>query len=111
MTMNCWFAKLKRGRINLSDVFRDSCPSTAGNNKNIDAVRRMIKTDRHVTYHEIRASLGIDMSQTQSILHKHFVIKKLRLRWISHNLTKAQKTNRVTWCNTMLIRFKKLASN
>ncbi|GBP35035.1 hypothetical protein EVAR_75237_1 [Eumeta japonica] len=42
-----------------SDEFRDSRPSTAVNNKNIDAVRRMIKTDRHVTYHKIPASLAI----------------------------------------------------
>ncbi|GBP51277.1 hypothetical protein EVAR_48370_1 [Eumeta japonica] len=47
---------------NLSDEFRDGRPSTAVNNKNIDAMRRMIKTNRHVTHHEIRASLGVDIS-------------------------------------------------
>ena len=61
-TIYSWFAEFKRGRVNLSDEFRDGRPSTAVNNKNIDAVRLMIKTDRHVTYHEIWASLGISMS-------------------------------------------------
>ncbi|GBP32753.1 Beta-glucuronidase [Eumeta japonica] len=58
------YLEFKRGRINLSDEFRDGRPSTAVNNKNIDAVRRMIETDRRVTYHEIQAFLGIGMSQT-----------------------------------------------
>ncbi|GBP27167.1 hypothetical protein EVAR_15940_1 [Eumeta japonica] len=53
------FAEFKRGRDNLSDEFRDGHPSPAVNNKTIDAVRRMGETDRHVTYHDVRASLGI----------------------------------------------------
>ncbi|GBP46082.1 hypothetical protein EVAR_41435_1 [Eumeta japonica] len=44
--------EFKRGRVNLRDEFFDYCPSTAVNNKNIDGVRRMIETDRHVSYHE-----------------------------------------------------------
>ncbi|GBP81997.1 hypothetical protein EVAR_62873_1 [Eumeta japonica] len=66
-------------------------PSTATNNKIIDVVSRMIKTDRHVTYHDIRTSLGIGMSQIQSILHKYLGMKKLCSRWIPHNLTEARK--------------------
>ncbi|GBP40079.1 hypothetical protein EVAR_33653_1 [Eumeta japonica] len=42
-----------------SDKFNDGRPSIAVYNKNIDAVRRMIETDRRVTYHEIRASLAM----------------------------------------------------
>ncbi|GBP60198.1 hypothetical protein EVAR_81343_1 [Eumeta japonica] len=57
------FAEFKRGRVNLSDKFLDDRPSTVVNNKNIDAVRRMMETDRHVTYHEIRTFLGTSMSQ------------------------------------------------
>ncbi|GBP29428.1 hypothetical protein EVAR_22040_1 [Eumeta japonica] len=38
----------------VKDEFRDGYPSTTVKNKNIDAVRRLIKTDRHVTCHEIR---------------------------------------------------------
>ncbi|GBP45960.1 hypothetical protein EVAR_41262_1 [Eumeta japonica] len=40
------------------DEFRDGRPSTAVNNKNIDAVRRMIETDMYVTYHAIQAALA-----------------------------------------------------
>ncbi|GBP13351.1 hypothetical protein EVAR_8260_1 [Eumeta japonica] len=105
------FAELKHGRVNLSDGFCHGRPFTVVNNKNNDAVRRMIETDRHVTYHEIWEYLKIGMSQIQSILHKHLVIKKLCSGWILQNLTEAQKTDPVIWCNAMLIRFKKGASN
>ncbi|GBP55243.1 Putative uncharacterized protein FLJ37770 [Eumeta japonica] len=69
-TIYNWFAEFKHGRVNLSDELRNGRPSSAVNNKNIDTVRDMIEIDRHVTHHEIRASLGIGMSQLQSILHK-----------------------------------------
>ncbi|GBP64066.1 hypothetical protein EVAR_44149_1 [Eumeta japonica] len=39
MTLYNWFEEFKHGRINQSDKFRDSRPSTAVNNKHIDAVR------------------------------------------------------------------------
>ncbi|GBP68308.1 hypothetical protein EVAR_4907_1 [Eumeta japonica] len=54
-----------------SDEFRKNCPFTAVNNKYIDGVRRRIETDRHVTYYDIRTSLGIGMIQIQSIPQKH----------------------------------------
>ncbi|GBP09808.1 hypothetical protein EVAR_81080_1 [Eumeta japonica] len=49
----------------------------------------MIKTDRHVTYHELRASLGISIGQIQSILRKYLSMEKLCSRWIPHNLNDA----------------------
>ncbi|GBP76320.1 hypothetical protein EVAR_59266_1 [Eumeta japonica] len=56
-TIYNWFAEFKHSLVNLDDEFRDCRPSTAVNNKNIVAMRRMIKTDRHVTYNEIWAPL------------------------------------------------------
>ncbi|GBP05044.1 hypothetical protein EVAR_3390_1 [Eumeta japonica] len=40
------------------DEFRDGRPFTSMTNKNIDTVRCMIESDRHMTHHEIWASLG-----------------------------------------------------
>ncbi|GBP76350.1 hypothetical protein EVAR_52992_1 [Eumeta japonica] len=106
MTIYNWCAEFKRDRVNLSDEFRDGRLSTAVNYKSIHAMRRMIETDRHVAYHDIRASLGIGVRQIQSILHKYLGMKNLCSWWIPYNLTKAQKTDRVTLCNPMLNRFK-----
>ncbi|GBP66479.1 Histone-lysine N-methyltransferase SETMAR [Eumeta japonica] len=110
-TVYNWFSEFKCGRVNLSDEFRDNLPSTAVNNKNINSMRRVIETNGHATYHEIRASLGIDMSRIQSILHKYFDMKKPCSPWIPPNLTETQKTDRDNWYNTMFTRFKEVASN
>ncbi|GBP41801.1 hypothetical protein EVAR_26923_1 [Eumeta japonica] len=81
--------QFKRGRVNLRDEFRDGRTSTAVDNKNIDAVRRAIETDRHVTYHEIRASLG--MNQVQSI-YTNIWVRKSCARGGFHTICLAQKT-------------------
>ena len=51
----------QRGRTFLSDKFREGRPSTSVVAAHVDGVREMIKRDRHITYREIQASLGIDM--------------------------------------------------
>ncbi|GBP49258.1 hypothetical protein EVAR_102201_1 [Eumeta japonica] len=59
------FTEFKHSSVNLSDEFLDGRPTTAVNNKNLDAVRRMIETDKYITYREVRASLDIGMSRIQ----------------------------------------------
>ena len=47
---------------------------------NVDAVREMIERDRHMTYREIQASLGIDMKVIHTmLLHDHLSARKLRI--------------------------------
>ncbi|GBP47987.1 hypothetical protein EVAR_40411_1 [Eumeta japonica] len=50
-------------RVNLSDEFDDGRQSTAVINKNIEAMSRIVKKDKRVTYHEIKTYSGIDTSQ------------------------------------------------
>ncbi|CAH1968746.1 unnamed protein product [Acanthoscelides obtectus] len=65
-TISRWYGEFKRGRV-----------ITQGN---VDAVRKLIIEDRHVTYREIEASL-----------------KTLVSRWIPHLLTEEQNAARVNW--------------
>ncbi|GBP92131.1 hypothetical protein EVAR_100306_1 [Eumeta japonica] len=83
MTIGNWFVEFKRGRVNLSDEFRDDPlrgrRSGRPNNKNIDAVRRMIETDRHVSYHEeLRTNFAVNDFHHQKWLSKS--IKNMFLR-------------------------------
>ncbi|GFT58701.1 putative DD34D transposase [Nephila pilipes] len=71
----------------------------------INAVRELIKQDRHVTYREIEASLDISMTSINKILHEHLSVKKICSRLIPHNLTNAQKKARVDWCKEMLEKY------
>ncbi|XP_052753346.1 histone-lysine N-methyltransferase SETMAR-like [Galleria mellonella] len=105
------FNEFKRGNTNLTDDVHEGRPSTATTEDNISVVRHMIETDKRVTYQQIRASLGIGMSQVHKILHEHLAVRKLCARWIPHNLTEAQKLRRVDWCNEMHERFNEGNSN
>ncbi|CAH1998866.1 unnamed protein product [Acanthoscelides obtectus] len=64
----------------LSDDPRVGASKTAVTQENVDAVRKLIIEDTHVTYRAIEASL------------------KLVSRWIPHLLTEEQKAARVNWC-------------
>ncbi|CAH2000696.1 unnamed protein product [Acanthoscelides obtectus] len=77
----------ERGRVSLSDDSRVGAPKTAVTQENVDAVRKLINEDRHVTYREIEA--------------------KLVSRWTHHLLTEEQKAARVNWCQKTLDREEK----
>jgi len=89
-TVYNWFAKFQCGHIFLNDKFREGRLSSVVAT-NVDAMREMIKRDRHITYREIQTSLDINMKVIHTILHDHLSVRKLCSRWILHNLTEAQK--------------------
>ncbi|CAH1966070.1 unnamed protein product [Acanthoscelides obtectus] len=84
----------------LSDDPRVGAPKTAVTQENVDAVRKLIIEDRHVTYHEIEASLKISI---QKNLHEQLGVRKLVSRWILHLLTEEQKADRVNWCQNTIV--------
>ena len=51
-------------------------------------MQKLIIQDRHVTYCEIEATLGISPISIYKILHEHLAVKKIYSPWIPHNLTK-----------------------
>ena len=105
------YSEFQRGRIFLSDEFREGRPSTSVVATNVDAVCEMIERDRHITYREIQAPLGIDMKTIHTIFHDHLSVRKLCSRWILHNFTEAQKQARVKWSKEMLKKFNQGRSN
>ncbi|CAH1973066.1 unnamed protein product [Acanthoscelides obtectus] len=75
-TISHWYEEFERGRVSLSDDPRVGAPKTAVTQENVDAVRKLIIEDRHVTYREIETSMKIK-----------------------------QKAARVNWCQKTLDRF------
>jgi len=100
-----WYANFKRGRVELCDESCEGRPATAVIPENIDAVCNLLQEDHHTTYREIKAHLGIGMTQIKTILHDHLGVRKLCARWIPHNLTEAQKKARVKWSKEMLKKY------
>ncbi|CAH1966028.1 unnamed protein product [Acanthoscelides obtectus] len=96
-TISRWYGELKPGRVSLSDDPRVGVPKTAVTQENVDAVRKLIIEDRHVTYHL--------KDLNSKILHEELGVSKLLSRWIAHLLTEEQKAARVNWCQKTLDRF------
>ncbi|CAH1994311.1 unnamed protein product [Acanthoscelides obtectus] len=95
-TISHWYGEFKRGRMSLSDDSRVGAPKTEVSQENVDAVRKLIIEDRHVTYREIEASLKISKTSIQKNLHEELGVRKL---------VSQQKEARVNWCQKMLDRF------
>ncbi|CAH1956064.1 unnamed protein product [Acanthoscelides obtectus] len=77
-TISRWYKEFKRGRV------RVGAPKTAVTQENVDAVRKLIIEDRHISKTSI-----------QKNLHEELGVRKLVSRWIPHLLTEEQKTARV----------------
>jgi histone-lysine N-methyltransferase SETMAR len=105
-----WYTEFKHNRMTLKDDPREGRPKSAVLPQNIDAVRKLIEEDRHVTYREIESCIGISMTSIHKILHEHLGVRKLCARWIPHLLTDAQKKARVDWCRKMIEKYKSGAS-
>lgn len=104
-TVERWYLEFQRGHSSLSDKSCEGRPKTAMTQVNVDAVPQLIVEDRHVTYREIEASVGISGTTIHIILHEELGVKKLISRWIPHLLSDGQKTARVKWCRKTLQRF------
>lgn len=104
-TVYYWFKEFQRGRSMLTDEIKEGRPKSVVVQQNIDAVRQLVMQDRHVTYREIEASLGISMTSIHAILHEHLIVKKICSRWIPHNLSVDQKQARVDWCKKMIKKY------
>ncbi|GBP61745.1 hypothetical protein EVAR_31073_1 [Eumeta japonica] len=52
-----WFSEFNRERFMLTDEFKEGRPKSVVAPQNIDAVKELMMQDRHITYHEIKASL------------------------------------------------------
>jgi len=66
------------------------CPSTSVVATNVDTVHEMIQRDGHITYRKNQTSLGINIKVIHMILHDHLSVRKVRSRWIPHNLIEKQ---------------------
>ncbi|CAH1992238.1 unnamed protein product [Acanthoscelides obtectus] len=104
-TISRWYGEFKRGRVSLSDDSRVGAPKTAVTQENVDAVRKLIIVDRHMTYREIEASMKISKTSIQKNLHEELGVRKLVSRWIPHLLTEEQKAASAKWCQKTLDRF------
>ena len=82
-TVKRWFNEFNRERHSLTDEFRKYRPKLVLGPENINAVQKLIMQDRHVTYCEIEATLGISFTSMQKCVdHKREYFKNNTLKTI-----------------------------
>ena len=69
-TMKNWFYQFSRARCWLKDETREGPSKTDVVPGNIDAVHELIMQYQHMTYREIKPSLGIASTSLHSIFHE-----------------------------------------
>ena len=72
-----WYNEFNRGRHSLTDEFRKDRPKSVIQPEKINAVLKLMMQDRHVTYREIEATLGIGSTRVYKILHEYLAVKKI----------------------------------
>jgi histone-lysine N-methyltransferase SETMAR len=110
-TVESWYFRFSTGDFNLADEERVGRPVTATGDENIDAVKKLVEEDPHITYEKIEETLGIASGSVQTILHEHLKLRKVCARWVPHYLTEEEKQARVVFCKDMKKTFEKGKSN
>lgn len=76
-----WHKHFCDGRARVNDDLRSGRPSTSRNDKNIDRVRNVVRSDRRKSIQQISAEVGISVGSVHGILHEdlnmHYVCQHL----------------------------------
>ena len=75
----------------LEDDSRQGPPMAVITQQTIDAVAELVSNDPHIRIDYIAYILGISHESISTILKHHLKLKKRLSRWVSHELTLAQR--------------------
>lgn len=106
---NCvarWTRLFNDGRESFEDDPRSGAPITSHTSENIDLIRQIVDEDPRVTIDIMEALSELSRSTIQRILHDSLKLRKVTSRWIPHDLTDANKQERVNACRENLAMFK-----
>ncbi|GBP47253.1 Putative uncharacterized protein FLJ37770 [Eumeta japonica] len=76
-TVYYWFSEFDRGRSMLTDEFKEGRPESVVVPQNIDAVRELTTLDRHVTYRELKASLGVSWELLKIVVSNTMITSRI----------------------------------
>ncbi len=97
--------RFKEGREDFEDDPRSGRPITAHTEDNIELLRQLIEEDPHSTYNQIEAETGLSQPVIYRILHESLKLRKIVSRWVPHEVTAANRKERVNACRENLAMF------
>lgn len=109
-TVQRWYNRFNLRKKNLKDQARSGAPITKSTKVNIERIRTLIEEIPNISIHEIEAETSLSYGTIQNILTNKLKMRKLTSRWAPHQLTEAQKIERVNSCkeNLNLIKSNKI---
>ncbi|XP_040576662.1 protein GVQW3-like [Lepeophtheirus salmonis] len=94
-TIKDWYAKFRRGEMGTEDGERSVPPKEVVTDENIKKIRKMILNDRKLKLNEKADTLKISTERVHHMIHEHFGMRKLCVKWVPRELTFKQKQRRV----------------
>ena len=86
------FRWVKAGKFSVEDNTRPGGPKTSITKANIAAVKIVVEQDARLSVKDIASCSGMSEGSVQTIPKKRLDLRKVCARWVSHLLTKEQKT-------------------
>lgn len=83
-------------RITFVDADRSGRPTSSTTPAFVDQVRQLVEGDPHISVERIAEELQISHGSVHSILKDSLHMKFVTTRWLPHDLSDSQKTNRVS---------------
>jgi len=96
-----WFARFKRGEMNVEDHPHSGRPSTSRTDENVEKIREKINEDRQYTTDEISEATGVSWSSCQRILTVDLNMRRVAAKFVPRLLTQDQKNTRLTLCQDL----------
>ncbi|XP_072042946.1 histone-lysine N-methyltransferase SETMAR-like [Amphiura filiformis] len=98
-------AEFKRGRESLEDDPRSGSTRSSTTSDQVDAIRRIVLKDRHLTTQQIANKMRISYGSVKSVLNDTLGMSKLSARWVPRIRTPDQKFVRHDLSKELLARF------
>ena len=90
-----WHKQFVEGREDVEDDLKSGRPCTSTTDTNIEKVRQLVSSDRHLTIHVIANEIGMDKKTIRTILANTLGMRKVCTKTVQRLLTeeKAQGLN------------------
>ncbi|CAF4054964.1 unnamed protein product, partial [Rotaria sp. Silwood1] len=101
-----WAKRFRKGREDVSDDPQPSHSISVLTDGNIERVRQAIEDDPPSTYDDITVETGLSRVTIERIVHNCLKMRKVKSRWVAHQLTDEQKQDRFRICRQNLEKFR-----
>jgi len=94
-SVSVWCTKFNSGRESVEDEARSGRPISTSTAETIDAVEKLLRSDRRLKIREMATQLDLPKTTVHEIVHEKLNFRKVCARWVPKMLTADHKTKRL----------------